>query len=74
MCSIIVFAKNDLQTVLASTEESSEIELETSLVSIEDWERASAGEYPINEQSPEWKNISFCEALDACIMQKEYAI
>ena len=36
MCSIIVFAKNDLQTVLASTEESSEIELETSLVSIED--------------------------------------
>lgn len=73
MCSIIVFTKNDLQKVFASTEESSEIKSETSLVSIEDWENSSAGEYPINEQSPEWKNISFCEALDACNMPKEYA-
>lgn len=45
----------------------------TNLVSIEDWKALPVGEYPINTESPEWKTISFCDALAACDMPKEYA-
>ena len=45
----------------------------TNLVSIEDWKALPVGEYPINTESPESKTISFCDALAACDMPKEYA-
>lgn len=43
------------------------------IVSLEDWENTEIGEYPLNEQSENWRLLSSCETAAACNMPKEYA-
>ena len=40
---------------------------------LEDWKALPIGEYPLTADSPEWKEMDYCEALDACNMPLEYA-
>ena len=42
-------------------------------MSLEDWKALPIGEYPLTADSPEWKEMDYCEALDACNMPLEYA-
>ncbi len=44
-----------------------------STVSEKKWKEKCIGEYPINSDSPEWKRMSYKEALEACNMPEKYA-
>lgn len=37
------------------------------------WEQLPVGEYPITPDSPEWKEMDYSQALEACNMPLEYA-
>lgn len=50
-----------------------ETEESQSLVSLEEWKNTPVGEYPINPDSPEWEEITYSEAVDACDLPKELA-
>lgn len=47
--------------------------LQTDIVSIEDWENTDIGEYPLDANSAEWSQLSFSERAAVCNMPKEYA-
>lgn len=50
-----------------------DIEYDLDIVSYEDWIECEIGEYPVNESSEIWKNLSYNEAIAACDMPKEFA-
>lgn len=50
-----------------------EMDYNLDIVSLEDWENTEIGEYPLNEQSENWRLLSSCETAAACNMPKEYA-
>lgn len=50
-----------------------EIDYNYDIVSQKDWENTDTGEYPIDVDSPVWKQLSSSEAAAACDMPKEYA-
>ena len=50
-----------------------EMDYNLDIVSEEDWENTSVGEYPIDILSAEWNNLSYSEAVAAYNMPMEYA-
>lgn len=62
-------------TISSETQNKPYIEMDYNLeiVSEEDWENTTVGEYPIDILSAEWKNLSYSEAAAACNMPMEYA-
>lgn len=50
-----------------------EMDYNLDIVSEEDWENTSVGEYPIDILSAEWNNLSYSEAAAAYNMPMEYA-
>ena len=50
-----------------------EMDYNLDIVSEEDWENTSVGEYPIDILSAEWNNLSYSEAAAACNMPMQYA-
>ena len=50
-----------------------EMDYNLDIVSEEDWENTSVGEYPIDILSAEWNNLSYSEAASAYNMPMEYA-
>lgn len=47
--------------------------LQTDIVSLEDWVNTDIGEYPLDANSAEWSQLSSIETAAACNMPKEYA-
>lgn len=73
-----IFSENggdDKAIVSPVTQKKPYIEMDYNLdiVSKEDWENTSIGEYPIDVLSSKWNTLSYSEAAAACNMPIEYA-
>lgn len=67
---------SDGETVVMAENESKpykEMDYNTDIVSLEDWENTDIGEYPLDANSAEWSQLSSIETAAACNMPKEYA-